>query len=97
MSKDVIVNSQGRETRVAVVEDGKLVEIFLERPLEQRVVGNIYKGVVENVLPGMQAAFVNVGLERNTFLYVKDATLVQMNFQWRTQSGQASYHSRAGS
>ena len=73
MSKEIIVNSQGRETRVAVMENGKLVEMFLERPLEQRVVGNIYKGVVENVLPGMQAAFVNVGLERNTFLYVADA------------------------
>ncbi|NLY53360.1 MAG: Rne/Rng family ribonuclease [Firmicutes bacterium] len=73
MSKEIIVNSLGRETRVAVVENGKLVELFLERPLEQRVVGNIYKGIVENVLPGMQAAFVNVGLERNTFLYVSDA------------------------
>lgn len=73
MSKEIIVNCQGRETRVAVLENGKLVEMFLERPLEQRVVGNIYKGVVENVLPGMQAAFVNVGLERNTFLYVADA------------------------
>jgi ribonuclease G len=73
MSKEIIVNCDNRETRVAVLENGKLVEVYLERPLEQRVVGNIYKGVVENVLPGMQAAFVNVGLERNTFLYVADA------------------------
>ena len=73
MSKEIIINCDNRETRVAVVENGRLVEIYLERPLEQRVVGNIYKGLVENVLPGMQAAFVNVGLERNTFLYVADA------------------------
>ncbi len=74
MGKEIIVNCLGRETRVAVMEKGQLVELYLERPLEKRVVGNIYKGVVENVLPGMQAAFVNVGLERNTFLYVTDAT-----------------------
>ncbi len=73
MSKEVIINCDSRETRVAVVEDGRLVEVYLERPIEQRVVGNIYKGIVDNVLPGMQAAFVNVGLERNTFLYVADA------------------------
>jgi ribonuclease G len=73
MSKEVIINCDSRETRVAVVENGRLVEVYLERPIEQRVVGNIYKGLVDNVLPGMQAAFVNVGLERNTFLYVADA------------------------
>lgn len=73
MSKEIIVNCDSRQTRVAVVENGQLVEAYMERPLEQRVVGNIYKGIVENVLPGMQAAFVNAGLERNTFLYVADA------------------------
>lgn len=73
MSKEIIINCDSRETRAAVVEDGRMVEVYLERPIEQRVVGNIYSGVVENVLPGMQAAFVNVGLERNTFLYVADA------------------------
>jgi ribonuclease G len=73
VGKEIIVNCDRRQKRIAVLEDGQLVEIYLERPLEQRVVGNIYKGVVENVLPGMQAAFVNVGLERNTFLYVADA------------------------
>lgn len=61
------------ETRAAVLEDGELVEIFIERPIHQRVVGNIYKGKVENVLPGMQAAFVDIGLDRNSFLYVDDA------------------------
>lgn len=61
------------ETRVAVVDDGELAEIHIERRGGERTAGNIYKGVVENVLPGMQAAFVNIGFEKNAFLYVKDA------------------------
>ena len=73
MSKLILVSVDYDETRAVVLEDGELVEIFIERPVQQRVVGNIYKGRVENVLPGMQAAFVNIGLERNSFLYVDDA------------------------
>ncbi len=73
MQKEIIVNCDNKETRVAVLEDSRLVEIYLERPVYQRIVGNIYKGVVENVLPGMQAAFLNIGLERNAFLYLDDA------------------------
>ena len=73
MSKEIVVNVDHEETRVATVDDGSLVEIAIERPTGQRVAGNIYKGRVENVLPGMQAAFVNIGLERNAFLYVDDA------------------------
>ena len=61
------------ETRAAVLEDGLLVELYVERENSERIVGNIYKGRVENVLPGMQAAFVDIGLERNAFLYVDDA------------------------
>src|SRR5688572_6899332 len=75
MQKKIIINCDNKQTRVAVLEDNKLVEIYLERPVYQRVVGNIYKGVVANVLPGMQAAFVDIGLERNAFLYVDDAQL----------------------
>lgn len=77
--KIIIINCDNRQTRVAVLEDGKPVEIYLERPMHQRVVGNIYKGVVSNVLPGMQAAFVDIGLERNAFLYVDDALLPDEN------------------
>ncbi len=73
MSKEIVVSSGTGETRAAVVEDGRLVEVYIERSAHQRHVGNIYKGRVENVLPGMQAAFVNIGLERNAFLYVDDA------------------------
>lgn len=70
MSKEIIVNADARETRIAVREDGQLVELHIER--EERVVGSIYKGRVDNVLPGMDAAFVEIGLERNAFLYAGD-------------------------
>ncbi len=72
MEQKIIVNYDPKETRVALLESGKPVELYVERPLRQRIVGNIYKGVVENVLPGMQAAFVDIGEERNAFLYVDD-------------------------
>ncbi len=73
MAREIIVNSESGEIRAAILEDGVLVDLFIERSLHPRYAGNIYKGVVENVLPGMQAAFVNVGMERNVFLYVDDA------------------------
>ncbi len=57
-----------------MLEKGKLVEIDIERPLQYRVVGNLYKGIVANVLPGMQAAFIDIGLEKNAFLYVDDVS-----------------------
>ena len=67
---EIIVNCATRETRIAVLEDSKLMEYRVER--EERVVGSIFKGIVQNVLPGMDAAFVDIGLERNAFLYVAD-------------------------
>ena len=67
---EIIVNCSPRETRIAMLEDGKLQEYRVER--EERVVGSIFKGIVQNVLPGMDAAFVDIGLERNAFLYVAD-------------------------
>jgi ribonuclease G len=70
--KEIIVNVREEETRVAVIEDKVVVEVYIERSLNQRLVGNIYKGKVENVLPGMQAAFVDIGLEKNAFLFVED-------------------------
>lgn len=73
MYKEIIVNAGEEETRVAVLENGVPVELYIERSLNQRMVGNIFKGRVENVLPGMQAAFVDIGLEKNAFLYVEDA------------------------
>jgi ribonuclease G len=70
MAKEIVVNVGERETRIAVLEDSKLAELHIER--EERVVGSLYKARVENVLPGMDAAFVDCGLERNAFLYVGD-------------------------
>lgn len=70
--KQIYINSLLRETRVTYVEDGKPVEYLIERPLEKRMIGNVYKGKVANVLPGMQAAFVDIGYKKNAFLYVDD-------------------------
>ncbi len=72
MDKKIVVNCDNRATRVALLEKGKLVELDIERPLQYRVVGNLYKGTVANVLPGMQAAFIDIGLGKNAFLYVDD-------------------------
>lgn len=82
MYKELVVNVKDEETRVAVLEDGQLVEIYIERAQNQRLVGNIYKGQVENVLPGMQAAFVDIGLEKNAFLYVEDAVSTRRENQY---------------
>jgi Rne/Rng family ribonuclease len=68
----MIISSAPHETRVAILEDDQVVEIFIEREHSRGVVGNIYKGRVSKVLPGMQSAFVNLGLERDAFLYVTD-------------------------
>jgi ribonuclease G len=72
MTKEMIVSSSDRETRVAILEDDEVVEIFIERERQQQVAGNVYKGRVTKVLPGMQSAFVELGLERDGFLYVSD-------------------------
>ena len=71
--KEIIIDVGSRQTRVALLENKELTEIYIERQNNERKTGNIYKGRVENVLPGMQAAFVDIGLEKNAFLYVKDA------------------------
>ena len=72
MSSILVINAAGRETRVALVENGHIAEFYLERKKDKGVVGNIYKGRVVRVLPGMQAAFVDIGLEKAAFLYVSD-------------------------
>src|SRR3954466_3583987 len=66
----LVINADGPETRVALVEDGYLGELYIERKRERGIAGNIYKGRVERVLPGMQAAFVNIGLEKSAYLQV---------------------------
>ncbi len=72
MAHKMLVESDPYETRIAVLEEDKTTEVYLERRLHRGVVGNVYKGRVTRVLPGMQAAFVDVGLERDAFLYVDD-------------------------
>src|SRR5438270_6822714 len=70
--KEMIISSSAHETRVAILEDDQVAEIFIERERQRGVVGNLYKGRVSKVLPGMQSAFVDLGLERDGFLYVSD-------------------------
>jgi ribonuclease G len=72
MNKEMVISSTPHETRVAILEDDQVVEVFIEREHSRGVVGNIYKGRVSKVLPGMQSAFVDLGLERDAFLYVSD-------------------------
>ena len=68
MKKEIFINESMGETRIAIQEDSQLVEVYVEKQDKHRMVGNVYKGKVENVLPGMQAAFVDVGNELNAFL-----------------------------
>jgi ribonuclease G len=72
MTKEMIISSSAHETRVAILEDDQVAEIFIEREHQRGVAGNLYKGRVSKVLPGMQSAFVDLGLERDGFLYVSD-------------------------
>lgn len=72
MATDLVINATSYEVRIALIEHGELVEFYLERPTEKGLVGNIYFGKVVRVLPGMQAAFVDIGLDRTGFLYVDD-------------------------
>jgi len=72
MTKDIVVSSTPQETKVALLEDGLVSEFFIERDRSRGIVGNLYKGRVTRVLPGMQSAFVDLGLERDAFLYVAD-------------------------
>ncbi|MFQ5353791.1 MAG: ribonuclease E/G [Thermodesulfobacteriota bacterium] len=69
---EIFVNSNPFETRVAITEDGSLAELYVERPEGRKVTGNVYKGRVARVLPGMQSAFINIGLSRTAFLHVSD-------------------------
>jgi ribonuclease G len=72
MAKELVVSSAGHETKVAILEDNQVVEAYFERKREYSLAGSIYKGRVTRVLPGMQSAFVEIGLERDAFLYVSD-------------------------
>ncbi len=81
MNKEMIIATNGHETRVAILEDDLLAEVFIERERNRGVVGNVYKGRVSKVLPGMQSAFVDIGLERDGFLYVSDVVNTMEEFE----------------
>src|SRR5262245_35149125 len=72
MTKEMIISCSPHETMVAILEDDLVAEIFVERERQRGVVGNVYKGRVSKVLPGMQSSFIDLGLERDGFLYVAD-------------------------
>src|ERR1700730_10023526 len=72
MSKELVISANRHETRVAVIEDDQVVEVYHQRENEYSLAGSIHKGRVTRVLPGMQSAFVDIGLERDAFLYVSD-------------------------
>jgi ribonuclease G len=72
MKREILINANPRETRVAIIEDDQLVELLVDRPDARRMVGDIYVGRVEAVLPGIQAAFVDIGTEKSAFLHASD-------------------------
>jgi ribonuclease G len=76
--RDLLISADVGEQRVAVLEDDQVAEVYLERPERRSIAGNIYKGKVDNVLPGMEAAFVELGLERNGFLYVDEIVVPEL-------------------
>ena len=83
MTKEMIISSNDHETRVAILEDDLVAELFVERERSRGVAGNVYKGRVSKVLPGMQSSFVDIGLERDGFLYVTDVVPALDDFDWR--------------
>lgn len=76
--RELLVSVDAGERRVAVLEDEKVAEVYLERPDRYSIAGNVYKGVIDNVLPGMEAAFVEIGLEKNGFLYVDEIVIPEL-------------------
>src|SRR6476620_8395490 len=100
MAREIVINATKHESRIAVLDEGQVVELWVERTRHRTIVGNIYKGRVTKVLPGMQSAFVDLGLERDAFLYVSDVieeledfdhdTAEEMPFEEAMQRGEAS-------
>src|SRR5579872_3862359 len=86
MTKEMLISSNGHETQVAILEEDQVAEVFVERERNRGVVGNVYKGRVSKVLPGMQSSFIDIGLERDGFLYVADVIDTLEEFE-RLESG----------
>ena len=83
VKKEILVSVEVTEQRVAVLEDDVAVEVYLGRPSHRSVAGNVYKGIVDNVLPGMEASFVDIGLEKNGFLYVDEIVVPELEGKQR--------------
>src|ERR1700731_894345 len=94
MSKELVISANRHETKVAILEDDQLVEVFFQRANEYSLAGSIHKGRVTRVLPGMQSAFVDLGLERDTFLYVSDFFEENEEFDRVSVSREAPSHER---
>lgn len=99
MKSEIIINEATHETRIAIIEDSKLVEIWVERPDNERMVGDIYKGKVDAIIPGIQAAFVDIGMEKSAFLHASDVSGATIDFaaqyelddeeeEWADESGE---------
>ena len=95
MNKEMIVSSNGHETQVAILEDDLVAEIFVERERNRGVVGNVYKGRVSKVLPGMQSSFIDIGLERDGFLYVAEVIDTMEEFE-KLESGDEDEAPKSG-
>lgn len=90
MSTELIINASLPETRIALVENGEIQDLVIERPSDKGIVGNIYKGRVTRVLPGMQAAFVDIGLDKAAFLYVDEVYVHQNVFEEEASQAEAA-------
>ena len=88
MKQEIFINSTPQESRIAIMEDGLLAEFLIERKEEMGIAGNIYKGKVARVLPGMQAAFVDIGMEKAGFLHASDFSTVPEDVQLIGSSGE---------
>ena len=95
MNKKIVADINPLEARIALLEDDKLVEIHVERRGKERLVGNIYKGRVANVLPGMQAAFVDIGQDKNAFLYAGDILADTSDFEFGQKSEHPNLHPKS--
>src|SRR5580700_3663297 len=93
-SKELVISANRHETRVALIEDDQLCEVYFQRSNEYSLAGSVHKGRVTRVLPGMQSAFVDLGLERDTFLYVSDFLEEHEDFDRVTDDDAPVVHER---
>ena len=93
MDNQILINLTFNETRVAIMERGSVAELYIERESTPRIVGNIYKGIVGKVVPGMQAAFIDIGLEKSGFISVEDVNEDSL-YDFYLESGETNEQSK---